>query len=99
MNVGLRPDAERDIAEAMAWYDGQQHGLGDSFLAEAEATLARIAMRPNGYPTTHGTFKRALMRKFPYTVYFRVAASDIVIFAVYHQRRQPDTLAERLSEP
>lgn len=96
MKIWLRPAAERDIAEAIEWYDQQQSGLGDEFLARVEAVFARIAERPNGFPSTHAIFKRALIGRFPYTVYFRIEGGSIVVFAVYHQRRNPVVLAQRL---
>ena len=96
MKVGLRPAAERDIADAVAWYDEQQPGLGDEFLARLDAVLERIVERPGGFPATHSTFKRALLGRFPYTIYFRAETEQIVVFAVYHQRRNPRLLATRL---
>lgn len=96
MKVVLRPAAERDIGEAMAWYDGQQSGNGDRFLAEVTATFDRLAKHPTGFPLTHKLFRRALVRRFPYTVYFREESERIIVFAIYHQRRDPKQLARRL---
>ena len=96
MNVVLRPAAERDIADAMAWYDAKEGGLGDRFLEQVAATFERVAIRPLGFPLTHGTFRRALVHRFPYTIYFREEGERIVIFAVYHQRRDPMQLGTRL---
>lgn len=42
----------------------------------------------------HGEFRRALLRHFPYAIYFRVR-SAIEIFAVFHARRDPRDLRAR----
>ncbi len=96
MKLVLRPAAEQDIAEAMLWYDAQGQDLSDAILAQVEASFARILQGPERYPTAYGTFRRALVRRFPYLIYFRVEVDDIVVFAVYHQRRDPDALRARL---
>ena len=98
MRVALRPAAERDIAEAMAWYDEQEAGLGDEFLARVDAAFERIIAHPTGYPFTHKTFRRALLGRFPYAVYFREETELLVVFAVYHQRRDPKLLEQRLKQ-
>lgn len=97
MNLVLLPAAEQDIADAMAWYDSQSQGLGDVVLSEVEACFARILPRPARYPVAYGPFRRALVRRFPYVVYFRVDADELLVFAIYHQRRDPATLRTRLS--
>ncbi len=65
MRIALRPAAEQDIADAMAWYDEQQPGLGDEFLARVNKLFARIEHRSSGFPNTHELFKRALLGRFP----------------------------------
>jgi len=37
MKIALRPAAERDIAEAMVWFDEQRSGLGDEFLSRVNS--------------------------------------------------------------
>ena len=92
----LRPAAEQDIAEAIAWYDEKEPSLGDEFLSEVIACFERASSKPIGYPTTYRTFNRALVRRFPYAVHFRVEGTDIVVFAVYHPRRNTESLRKRL---
>jgi hypothetical protein len=36
----VRPEAEADIGDAYAWYEAQQAGLGDRFLAEMSRCIA-----------------------------------------------------------
>ena len=69
-SVRLRPRAETDLQEAFAWYEEQRAGLGQDFLLTVEVTLARIERNPKSFPVVHRTVRRALLRRFPYCVFF-----------------------------
>ena len=87
--IRLRDEADRDIALAASWYEEQRAGLGQEFLDELLATLGTIAEQPRAYPVLHRDVRRALMRRFPFGVFFQTTASDIVVVAVFHGSRHP----------
>jgi plasmid stabilization system protein ParE len=89
MQFIVRPAAAADIDEAFLWYEGQRAGLGNEFLAAAQALLEAIAQRPLGYPVIHRNARRALFHRFPYCVYYRVYGDIIVVVACMHGRRDP----------
>ncbi|NJO55998.1 MAG: type II toxin-antitoxin system RelE/ParE family toxin [Rhodospirillales bacterium] len=109
MKVVLRRGAERDIAEAMEWYEKQDYELGQRFLAAVRTLIARIAAAPRHFPrmpTSIGgaqpepagrTIRRGLVRSYPYAVYFVLETSRVVILAVIHQRRAPDAVRALLA--
>lgn len=87
--VLLRPEAEQDLAYAHQYYEGQHRGLGAQFLDEFQAALERIQEHPELYaPLGHG-IRRALLRKFPYGVFYILDGRDIRILAVLHLARNP----------
>lgn len=92
----LQPGAVRDLAEAHDWYERQQTGLGRKFLDAVEASLRRIANRPNGFPTIHQDVRRALVARFPYSVYFRLRMNEVRVLAVVHQHRNPEVWKRRV---
>jgi hypothetical protein len=49
----IAPEAEVDIAEAYAWYEGRRVGLGEEFLSSVDACLESIRRRPEIYPAAH----------------------------------------------
>lgn len=91
MTVALRvrPEAEVDIQEAAAWYEGQRAGLGYEFLDEILRTFAGLCAQPAQYPVVHRETRRALVHRFPFGVYCRVEQTFIVVVAVMHGRRHP----------
>lgn len=46
MTCDFHPEAQREIEEAVAYYDTINSSLADEFIAEAEQTLARIEKFP-----------------------------------------------------
>jgi hypothetical protein len=38
----IAPEAEQDLAEAYAWYEGQRSGLGEEFLSCVDACIEAI---------------------------------------------------------
>jgi plasmid stabilization system protein ParE len=86
--VDFRPQAEAEVVETRDWYEGRRNGLGAEFRAALEETIDRIAANPLMYPTVHEETRRAILERFPYAVYFRVAGDDIVVLAV-HGRQNP----------
>lgn len=91
----IRPLAQQDIAEAYDWYEEQATGLGHEFLRAMDAILARIERTPGAYPKVYRELRRALLRRFPYKVYFRLEGDQPVVLAVVHHRRHPRSWRRR----
>jgi len=85
--VLFRAAAEADASEAYVWYERQRPGLGGEFKEELGATLQRIAEGPEAFQVVHRDTRRALMRKFPYSVFYRVYPESIIVVACMHGRR------------
>lgn len=80
--------AELDIRAAALWYDSRREGLGAEFVLELDVLCERIVANPDHFPSVGGGIRRALLRRFPYAVYF--AADGVpTIVAVLHQHRDP----------
>ncbi|PYQ26042.1 MAG: hypothetical protein DMF56_25695 [Acidobacteria bacterium] len=93
--VVIRPLAKRDIRDARIWYRKISPLLGDRFLDAVDSAIARAKDQPLAYQIVHRTFRRLLLHRFPYALFFHAAEDRIVVVAVLHQARDPDVLAER----
>ncbi|MGH8613689.1 MAG: type II toxin-antitoxin system RelE/ParE family toxin [Gammaproteobacteria bacterium] len=89
VEVRLRPEAEQDLSDAALWYERQRTGLGKQFLDEVVAIFATIAETPAMYPTVHRNTRRAVVHRFPFSVYYRVEDTEVVIVAAMHGSRDP----------
>lgn len=85
----FRPEAQTELLAARSWYETEHVGLGAVFAAAVETTITGVLQNPLAYPRVRGETRRALVRRFPYAVYFRPIADEIVVLAVMHGRRNP----------
>ena len=92
----LLPAARQDIADAFAWYEAQSPGLGLELLRHVEATVASIQRHPEMYPTVLADYRRALVRRFPYVIFYEVEPERIVVYAVFHCSQDPQKWKARL---
>jgi len=83
----LRGKAKADIRRAARWYEYQRKGLGREFVAEVDATLARLETNPEQYEIVHREIRHAILRRFPYGVFYRIRTVKISVFAVLHLKR------------
>lgn len=79
--------AKRDIAENWAYY--KDFGKADRFLGAIDLAFEQIAHRPFMFPVAYETVRRALLRRFPFSVFFVVEGGHAVVLAVHHMRRDP----------
>ena len=94
--VQVRRAAELDIAEAQVWYDTQQTGLGAQFRSEISRVIDRLAGTPLIYQIVHRDIRRAIVHRFPYLVWYRVAAEMIIVLACTYAGRDPNLVKARL---
>jgi plasmid stabilization system protein ParE len=85
----VRPQAEAELDEAAAWYSERSRGLGAEFVRVVDAALSSIARTPLQFPLVTASIRRAVLRRFPYSIHFRVTEEEIVVISVFHSRRDP----------
>ena len=90
MRVILRPAAAADIEEAFLWYEDRESGLGHEFLEAVQSVLTNVGAQPRAYPVIHRNTRRALLRRFPYGLFYRTYDEEtVVVVACMHARRNP----------
>lgn len=93
--IVVQPQSDLDIQAAAVWYEDQQSGLGTRFLDELDLVFQRIAESPLQFPQLEDDVRRALLRRFPYGVYFFAESEEVKVLAVLHLHRQPDMWKSR----
>jgi plasmid stabilization system protein ParE len=89
--------AEEELAEAVAYYNREGEGLGFELAAEVQRTLARIAGHPTAWPALSKRTRRCRTNRFPYGVLYQTRGNLILVVAVMHLRRHPDSWKGRLA--
>ena len=91
----LSPDAEADFDSACRWYERIDRDLVSRFELETLATISRIKTFPYQFPVIEGTARRALLKRFPYSVFFILKNEGPFVIAVVHQRRSETAWMDR----
>ena len=93
--VRLTAYAVQDLAAAEQWYlDEAPHVLA-SFEEEIDRAFRLVSERPKLYQVVESTVRRALVRRFPFSVFYRVLPEWIEVIAIVHQSRDPRTWQRR----
>jgi toxin ParE1/3/4 len=86
--VVFRPQAEAEVLVIRRWYEDRRQGLGDEFEAALDHLVTRISETPLAFQRVGTDSRRAVLQRFPYAIYFRLLADDIIVLAV-HGRQHP----------
>lgn len=95
LHLVVPPQSELDIQAAALWYEDQRDGLGVRFLDELTHVFGRIVQHPRQFPRVNDSVQRALLRHFPYGVYFLLEDERISVLAVLHLHRYPEVWKSR----
>jgi plasmid stabilization system protein ParE len=82
----VRAEAEQDLAAARDWYDRKCAGLGDEFLDAVAVAIGQLANDPQRARFYFLNFRRVLLRRFPYKVFYQVIGERVVVFRVLHAK-------------
>ena len=95
VSVLFEPTAERELDDAIEWYQ-HRAGLGDDLAAEVGRFIERIRERPEMYARVKKDYRRAMVDRFPYAIYYEFIANTVIIYSVFHCSRDPAKLDKLL---
>ena len=93
----ILPEAELDITEAYDWYQQRELGLGEEFLRCIDASIQTIKRNPEIYVFAHEKYRRALVRRFPYAIFYEYFEDTIAVYAVFHCSQNAKKWRNRLN--
>ena len=93
--VVLRPEARAEFDDALDWYEQQRPGLGVDFVTQVQEVFDRIGATPERYAQIFQDIRRVVVRRFPYSIFYKVESQQVVVLAVFHSRRNPRIWQER----
>lgn len=88
--VIFHPDAKEELREAAAYYEHQSAGLGKAVRSEVQKVMKLVQKLPAlGLRYQETELRKIIVKRFPYTIYYRELADCIWVAAVAHQERKP----------
>ena len=89
LSLEFHPDIYQEVREGYRWYESKSVGLGEDFLNELESAYKIILELPDTWPIISNSFRRYLLKRFPYGVIYKTSKDRIFIVAVMHLSREP----------
>ena len=93
--LSVGPQAEHETQRSARWYNNESPGLGEAFLELVQQTLNAVSENPYQFPQVHRDVRRALLKRFPYGVFFRIRPDRIKVLAIVHLSRDPNRWQRR----
>ena len=90
--------AEEELAADKAAYDEQRVGRGKRFALAVRSALKMIAKHPKAATPYRELYRRKVVAKFPYLIFYREYEDRIWVAAIYHAKREPDAWLNRTAE-
>ena len=78
----ILPSAQEDIVAAVKWYNDIRKPLADSIKEELKANILFIRQNPLLFQIRYNKFRAAILKRFPYLIYYMVDDSTITIIAL-----------------
>jgi toxin ParE1/3/4 len=89
-----RAAARREIVEAARDYERLRPGFGSVFLDEIARVERHVSDAPGLYQEVEREIRRAVLRRFPYGLFYVEEAAGIVVLACLDLRRDPQAIED-----
>lgn len=88
MKVRLATPALRDRRDLERHYEGSSalRGFREEFLR----AIRYITMYPQGAPKARGEVRAKTMRRFPYSILYRITGDTVFVLAIVHHAQDAD---------
>jgi len=83
------------LIAAQHWYEGEEAGPGRRFRLAIDELAERMSENPRLFPVVFKNVRRALLRRFPYSLFFVVEGNDLTVIACFHASRDPSHWQKR----
>jgi toxin ParE1/3/4 len=87
--VVLDPEAQAEFDEGYDFYEGRRSGLGEAFADAVQVVLDRIRAMPRLHAPVFRDVRRAVVRAYPFCVYYREEPTLVRVLSVFHTSRDP----------
>lgn len=81
--------ASIELNDAAIYYENESEGLGLEFLKEFDKGVELIVAMPEAWSLIDGHFRRFLIRRFPFSIVYRLDEDVVVVVSVFDQRSKP----------
>jgi plasmid stabilization system protein ParE len=98
LKVKYRPEASRELAEALEWYGERDPRVGERFGDVYIKKLDEAATKPGRWPKHRDGTRHIQLHPFPYLLIVRELGDVLQVVAVSHTSRRPRYWRNRLRD-
>ena len=98
MRIRIHPEAEAEFLNSVDFYSEDSAHNAERFIREIEEALDAISLFPERYPVFEYGARVRILKRFPFSVVYRVKENEVHIVAIEHQSREPGYWRERRIE-
>lgn len=96
MKIQILDLARNDLVEGRCFYDKQEAGLGDYFLSHLFEDIDQLRVTAGSHRKAYLDYHRALSRRFPFAIFYKVDGDVVQVWAVVDCRRKPSWIRRHL---
>ena len=96
MNIRFLTLAQKEVDEAVLWFDENANGKAKEFLDELDRAVHLVKAYPLASFEIEPEIRRCLFARFPYSLVYGIDQQTIVVVAVAHTHREPRYWFDRL---
>jgi plasmid stabilization system protein ParE len=93
--IEFHPEAQLELEGARSWYRERSQLAARAFVTEVLRALQNIAVSPDAWPRTRANERRFVLKRFPYSIVYRIRENEVFITAIAHHRRLPGYWSRR----
>ena len=90
MKIRELASALSDLDEALGYYGNISPFFAQALMDEIKVAKRLIAEHPRAWKPLHGGMRGFPLHRYPYTIVYRAAGSEILIVAYAHFKRRPN---------
>jgi plasmid stabilization system protein ParE len=96
MEIRFLSLANREVDDAVQWYEAREQDLSREFLDELDRVVRLVRLYPHAGMPVEPEIRRFLFTRFPYSLIYGIDEKTIVMIAVAHQHREPNYWSDRI---
>ena len=94
-NVVFKTEVALEVQEAYNWYYEIEENLAERFLSVLDSFYDVIIKNPAQYQIIHKNKRSVFIKDFLYQIIYSIFESDVVVFSVFHTKRNPKIWKKR----
>jgi len=93
-SVRYKRAAAAEVEAAISRYAQPEINQASLFVRDLERTESHLRTQPALYQRIEGEIRRAVLRRFPYSLFYVIEQDQVIVLAFMHQHERPRTREE-----